>query len=64
MAAPDLEDGNLRSSHRESSAVKLKFANSFLHDLATQFVETRVKDCCIRQRLQPDKEQIVKRGTF
>jgi len=64
MAAPDLEDGNLRSSHRESSAVRLKFANSFLHDLATQFVETRVKDCCIRQRLQPDKEQIVKRGTF
>jgi hypothetical protein len=64
MAAPDLEDGNLRSSHRESSAVKLKFANSFLHDLATQFVETRIKDCCIRQRLQPDKEQIVKRGTF
>lgn len=63
-AAPDLEDGNLRSSHRESSAVKLKFANSFLHDLATQFVETRIKDCCIRQRLQPDKEQIVKRGTF
>lgn len=62
--APDLEDGNLRSSHRESSAVKLKFANSFLHDLATQFVETRIKDCCIRQRLQPDKEQIVKRGTF
>ena len=60
----DLEDGNLRSSHRESSAVKLKFANSFLHDLATQFVETRIKDCCIRQRLQPDKEQIVKRGTF
>lgn len=64
MAAPDLEDGNLRSSHRESSAVRLKFANSFLHDLATQFVETRIKDCCIRQRLQPDKEQIVKRGTF
>ena len=64
MSAPDLEDGNLRSSHRESSAVKLKFANSFLHDLATQFVETRIKDCCIRQRLQPDKEQIVKRGTF
>lgn len=64
MAAPDLEDGNLRSSHRESSAIKLKFANSFLHDLATQFVETRIKDCCIRQRLQPDKEQIVKRGTF
>jgi hypothetical protein len=64
MAAPDLEDGNLRSSHSESSAVRLKFANSFLHDLATQFVETRVKDCCIRQRLQPDKEQIVKRGTF
>ena len=63
-AQNDLEDGNLRSSHRESSAVKLKFANSFLHDLATQFVETRVKDCCIRQRLQPDKEQIVKRGTF
>jgi hypothetical protein len=64
MAAPDLEDGNLRSSHRESSAVRLKFANSFLHDLATQFVETRIKDCCVRQRLQPDKEQIVKRGTF
>ena len=63
-AQNDLEDGNLRSSHRESSAVKLKFANSFLHDLATQFVETRVQDCCIRQRLQPDKEQIVKRGTF
>jgi hypothetical protein len=62
--APDLEDGNLRSSHRESSSVKLKFANSSLHDLATQFVETRIKDCCIRQRLQPDKEQIVKRGIF
>ena len=60
----DLEDGNLRSSHRDMSAIKLKFANSFLHDLATQFVETRIKDCCIRQRLQPDKEAIIKRGTF
>lgn len=64
MDAPDLENGNLRSSHRDMSAVKLKFANSFLHDLATQFVETRITDCCIRQRLQPDKESIVKRGTF
>lgn len=60
----DLEDGNLRSSHRDMTAVKLKFANSFLHDLATQFVETRVKDSCIRQRLQPDKEAIIKKGTF
>ena len=60
----DLEDGNLRSSHRDMTAVKLKFANSFLHDLATQFVETRVKDSCIRQRLQPDKEAILKKGTF
>jgi len=64
MAAPDLENGNLRSSHRDMSAVKLKFANSYLHDLATQFVETRIKDCCVRQRLQPDKESIIKRGTF
>jgi hypothetical protein len=64
MAAPDLENGNLRSSHREMSAVKLKFANSYLHELATQFVETRIKDHCIRQRLQPDKESIIKRGTF
>ena len=62
--AADLEDGTLRSSHRDKTAVKLKFANSFLHDLATQFVETRVKDCCIRQRLQPDKEAIIKKGTF
>lgn len=62
--SPDLENGNLRSSHRESSSVKLKFADSFFHDLATQFVETRIKDCCIRQRLQPDKEQIIKKGTF
>lgn len=60
----DLEDGTLRSSHRDITAVKLKFANSFLHELATQFVETRIKDCCIRQRLQPDKESIIKKGTF
>jgi hypothetical protein len=60
----DLEDGNLRSSHRDSTAVKLKFANSSLHELATQFVETRIKDCCIRQRLQPDKESLIKKGTF
>ena len=60
----DLEDGNLRSSHRDMTAVKLKFANSFLHDLATQFVETRIKDSCIRQRLQPDKEALLKKGTF
>ena len=57
-------DGNLRSSHREMSQLKLKHASSSLHDLIQQFVETRVKDCCIRQRLQTDKETIVKRGTF
>jgi len=57
-------DGNLRSSHREMSQLKLKHASSSLHDLIQQFVETRVKDCCIRQRLQADKEAIIRRGTF
>ncbi len=58
------DEGNLRSSHREMSQLKLKKANMRLHELATQFMETHVKDMCIRQRLQPDKEAIVKRGTF
>ena len=64
MGDPDYADGNLRSSHRDMTAVKLKFANTSLHELATQFVETRVKDSCIRLRLQPDKESILKKGTF
>ena len=59
-----VDDGNLRSSHREMSQAKLKFAPSSLHDLAIQFMETRIKDFCIRQRLQPDKEAILKKGTF
>lgn len=58
------DEGNLRSSHREMSQLKLKKANMRLHELANQFMETHVKDMCIRQRLQPDKEAIVKRGTF
>jgi hypothetical protein len=59
-----VDDGNLRSSHREMSQAKLKFAPSSLHDLAIQFMETRITDYCIRQRLQPDKEAILKKGTF
>lgn len=58
------DEGNLRSSHREMSQLKLKKANMRLHELANQFMETHVKDMCIRQRLQPDKEAIVKKGTF
>jgi hypothetical protein len=57
-------EGSIKSSHREMSQVRLKIANTFLHDLAIQFVETRLQDQCIRQRLQPDKENLVKKGTF
>jgi hypothetical protein len=58
------DEGSLRNSHREMSQVKLKPVKSSLHDLAIQFVETRVADMCIRQRLQPDKEAILRKGTF
>lgn len=58
------EEGSLRNSHREMSQLKLKPVKSSLHDLAIQFVETRVADACVRQRLQPDKEAIVRKGTF
>jgi hypothetical protein len=58
------EEGSLRNSHREMSQLRLKPVKSSLHDLAIQFVETRVADTCVRQRLQPDKEAILKRGTF
>jgi hypothetical protein len=58
------EEGSLRNSHREMSQLRLKTVKSSLHDLAVQFVLTRVKDTCVRQRLQPDKEAIVKKGTF
>lgn len=58
------EEGSLRNSHREMSQLKLKPVKSSLHDLAIQFVETRVADMCIRQRLQPDKEAILRKGTF
>ena len=57
-------EGSIKSSHREMSQVRLKIANTSLHDLAIQFVETRLQDQCIRQRLQPDKENLVKKGTF
>ena len=55
---------NLRSSHREMSQLRLKHVNKSLHDLVNQFMEERFEDHCIRQRLQPDKEAIVKRGQF
>ena len=58
------DNGNLRSSHREMSQLRLKFANTFLHDLVIQFVETRLKDYCIRQRLQADREALIRKGTF
>jgi hypothetical protein len=58
------DEGSLRNSHREMSQVKLKPVKSSLHDLAIQFVETRVADMCIRQRLQADKEGILRKGTF
>jgi hypothetical protein len=59
------DEGNLRSSHREMSALHLKFAHSSLHELACQFVETRLHDTCVRQRLQPEAAQLpLKKGTF
>ncbi len=58
------EEGSLRNSHREMSQLRLKPVKSSLHDLAIQFVETRVADACVRQRLQPDKEAILRKGTF
>ncbi len=58
------EEGSLRNSHREMSQLRLKPVKSSLHELAVQFVETRVPDTCVRQRLQPDKEAILKKGTF
>jgi hypothetical protein len=58
------EEGSLKNSHREMSQIRLKHVNKSLHDLVLQFMEEHLEDHCIRQRLQPDKEAIVKRGQF
>lgn len=58
------EEGGLNTSHREMSQIRLKHVNKSLHDLVLQFMEEQLEDHCIRQRLQPDKEQIIKRGQF
>lgn len=62
MADEDL--GNINNSQREMSQVRLKHVNKSLHDLVNQFMEEHLEDHCIRQRLQADKENIVKRGQF
>ena len=61
----EAEEGSLRTSMREQREVKLKPVHSSLHELAHQFVETRLADRCIRQRLNPDSAQgPLKKGTF
>lgn len=61
----EAEEGSLRTSMREQREVKLKPVHSSLHELAHQFVETRLTDRCIRQRLNPDSAQgPLKKGTF
>jgi hypothetical protein len=61
----EAEEGSLRTSMREQREVKLKNVHSSLHELAHQFVETRVSDRCVRQRLQPEVAQTpLKKGTF
>lgn len=61
----EAEEGSLRTSMREQREVKLKPVHSSLHELVCQFVETRIQDRCIRQRLNPDSAQApLKKGTF
>ncbi len=61
----EAEEGSLRTSMREQREVKLKPVHSSLHELAHQFVETRLADRCIRQRLNPESAQgPLKKGTF
>ncbi len=61
----EAEEGSLRTSMREQREVKLKPVHSSLHELVCQFVETRVSDRCVRQRLQPESAQVpLKKGTF
>lgn len=61
----EAEEGSLRTSMRDQREVKLKPVHSSLHELVCQFVETRITDRCVRQRLQPDSAQgPLKKGTF
>lgn len=61
----EAEEGSLRTSMREQREVKLKPVHSSLHELVCQFVETRIADRCIRQRLNPESAQTpLKKGTF
>jgi hypothetical protein len=61
----EAEEGSLRTSMREQREVKLKPVHSSLHELVCQFVETRIPDRCIRQRLNPESAQTpLKRGAF
>jgi hypothetical protein len=61
----EAQEGSLRTSTREQREVKLKPVHSSLHELAHQFVETRLSDRCVRQRLQPEVAQTpLKKGTF
>ncbi len=61
----EAEEGSLRTSMREQREVKLKPVHSSLHELVCQFVETRLTDRCIRQRLNPESAQVpLKKGMF
>lgn len=61
----EAEEGSLRTSMRDQREVKLKPVHSSLHELVCQFVETRITDRCVRQRLQPESAQVpLKKGTF
>lgn len=65
MEAQGLSEGSLRSSHRETHAIRRKPAPASFHDLARKLVESCSEDCIIRQRLDPERaEAALKKGTF
>lgn len=65
MEAQGLSEGSLRSSHRETHAVRRKPAPASFQDLARKVLESCSDDLILRQRMDPQKaEGGMKRGTF